>query len=68
MTYPKDWPRCPVCNDFALDGHITCGRVECNESGQRNKRADEYIAHVQEFARRGKAAQDAVNKEIEKSK
>jgi hypothetical protein len=37
--YPADWPRCPVCDDFALDGHITCGRSECDESGQRNSRS-----------------------------
>jgi len=40
--YPADWPRCPVCDDFALDGHITCGRFECNEGEQRRKRADEH--------------------------
>jgi len=33
--YPSDWPRCPVCDDFALDGHITCGRLQCNEQEQR---------------------------------
>jgi hypothetical protein len=37
--YPPDWPRCPACDDFALDGHITCGRAECDESGQREIRA-----------------------------
>ena len=31
MNYPKDWPRCPRCGDYALDGHITCGQLECNE-------------------------------------
>lgn len=30
MSYPADWPRCPVCGDFALDGKRTCGRVECS--------------------------------------
>lgn len=32
--YPPDWPRCR-CGDFALDGHLTCGRVECDESDAR---------------------------------
>jgi hypothetical protein len=27
--YPDDWPRCPVCGDFALDGKRTCGRLAC---------------------------------------
>jgi hypothetical protein len=39
MTYPTDWPRCPVCGDFALDGHVTCGRAECNESREREARS-----------------------------
>ena len=38
MIYPKDWPRCPLCGDFALDGHITCGSVECNEGEARRER------------------------------
>lgn len=33
--YPADWPRCPSCGDFALDGHITCGRLECQEANYR---------------------------------
>lgn len=33
--YPADWPRCPSCGDFALDGHITCGRLECQEASYR---------------------------------
>lgn len=36
--YPPDWPRCPVCDEPALDGHITCGSVGCDEGGQRNER------------------------------
>lgn len=28
--YPDNWPRC-TCGDFALDGKVTCGRVECAE-------------------------------------
>jgi hypothetical protein len=42
--YPDDWPRCPGCGDFALDGHITCGRAQCNERGQRDAQADAYRA------------------------
>jgi hypothetical protein len=34
--YPPDWPRCH-CGDHALDGHLTCGRVECDESGSRSR-------------------------------
>lgn len=38
MNYPQNWPRCPVCGDFALDGHITCGHFNCNEGkARRNK-------------------------------
>ena len=34
-VYPPDWPRCPVCGDYALDGHITCGKAKCDEAEQR---------------------------------
>ena len=44
--YPKDWPRCPKCADFALDGHITCGRLECNEHEARRQRdAERWAIH-----------------------
>jgi len=33
--YPPGWPLCPVCGRPALDGHITCGRAECNEGAHR---------------------------------
>jgi hypothetical protein len=26
-----------VCGDFALDGHITCGRARCQEGAQRHR-------------------------------
>ena len=29
--YPANWPRCVYCGDYAMDGHLTCGRVQCNE-------------------------------------
>lgn len=34
--YPANWPRCPGCGEPALDGHITCGNVACNEGAHRN--------------------------------
>ena len=30
--YPPDWPRCPNCGDYALDGKLTCGRWQCQEA------------------------------------
>lgn len=33
--YPQGWPSCPACGWPAMDGHITCGRLECNEGGRR---------------------------------
>jgi len=41
-AFPDNWPRCPGCGDYALDGHITCGRAECNEGKWRRRQADEY--------------------------
>lgn len=38
--YPRDWPKCVRCDDFALDGHLTCGRVECDEGRARDERAE----------------------------
>lgn len=37
-AYPENWPRCPICGDFAMDGHITCGKFECNEGDARRER------------------------------
>jgi hypothetical protein len=42
MRYPLNWPQCPICDDYALDGHITCGRVQCDEGEQRRKQAANY--------------------------
>jgi hypothetical protein len=39
MGYPANWPQCPKCGEPALDGHITCGSVECNESEKRLRRS-----------------------------
>ena len=33
--YPLNWPKCPNCGLPAMDGHVTCGRVECNEGSHR---------------------------------
>lgn len=42
--YPENWPRYPTCGDFALDGHITCGRLQCNEAETRNDWMADQIA------------------------
>lgn len=39
--YPTDWPRCPTCGDYAMDGHLTCGRLACDEAGRRDERLDD---------------------------
>lgn len=36
--YPSTWPKCPSCGKPALDGHITCGSVLCNEARAREAR------------------------------
>jgi hypothetical protein len=30
--YPAGWPSCPGCGEPALDGKVTCGRVQCGSS------------------------------------
>ena len=40
--YPNNWPRCVSCGDFALDGHLTCGRAGCDEGGSRERRDELY--------------------------
>jgi hypothetical protein len=37
--YPPDWPKCPSCGEPALDGHLTCGELQCDEAGQRNSQS-----------------------------
>jgi len=45
MTYPSEWPRCPSCGDFALDGHLTCGRATCDERAARDSRVlNQWVA------------------------
>ncbi len=34
LGYPAGWPSC-TCGLPVLDGHLTCGKVECDESGAR---------------------------------
>lgn len=38
--YPPDWPKCH-CGDPVLDGHLTCGQLQCDERGQRDRRIDQ---------------------------
>jgi len=40
--YPANWPRCPQCGDYAMDGHITCNRLECDEQFWRDVRTAEW--------------------------
>jgi hypothetical protein len=32
-----DWPRCPNCGDYALDGQAICGRTWCEETRRREQ-------------------------------
>lgn len=34
-VYPPGWPKCPACEEPALDGHVTCGKIGCDEAGRR---------------------------------
>ena len=36
MTVTMSDQRCLFCSDRALDGHLTCGRVQCSESAARD--------------------------------
>lgn len=39
--YPPGWPKCPHCQDYALDGKVTCGRALCRlQEMQKKDRAD----------------------------
>lgn len=42
--YPPDWPKCPHCDDPALDGKATCGRVACVRAAKAADRA--AVAHL----------------------
>jgi len=67
-AFPDNWPRCPGCGDYALDGHITCGRVECNEAKWRRRHADEFYKGV-DFVRTAfpRGAYQLTEQEIKKS-
>lgn len=39
--YPESWPKCPGFGDFALDGHLTCGKLQCGEAVARRNQAVE---------------------------
>lgn len=39
--YPDSWPKCPACGDFSLDGHLTCGKLQCNEAAARRTQVRE---------------------------
>ncbi len=41
--YPMGWPKCPNCGEPALDGHITCGSVLCDEGRHRREQAAKYV-------------------------
>lgn len=54
MSYPENWPRCPKCGDYAMDGHITCGRRECDEGETRRKRSDDDLyRRMRDYGRGG---------------
>lgn len=53
FNYPAFWPRCVFCGDFALDGHLTCGRATCNEREARDRRAD-HIRQQRESSTNGR--------------
>lgn len=37
--YPPGWPSCAAgCGLPAMDGHATCGQVNCNEAAHRGRR------------------------------
>lgn len=52
-AYPDGWPRCVSCGDAALDGHLTCGRVECDEGRARLEQERVLEEHGEQEAERG---------------
>lgn len=44
--YPSDWPRCVRCDLPALDAHLTCGSVECDESGARYREQRDWLINL----------------------
>jgi hypothetical protein len=45
-----DWPRCPNCGDYALDGQATCGRPWCEKVLQQEQRENRGFEHPCERA------------------
>jgi hypothetical protein len=41
--YPQGWPRC-TCGLPVMDGHLTCGKLECDEAGARARLDAAYAA------------------------
>ena len=37
-AYPPGWSKCATCDLPAMDGHLTCGRLECDERTARQRR------------------------------
>ena len=61
-----DAPRC-ACGDPVLDGHLTCGRLECDEGRTRRAIASAWITGADPltgFVQRGREAQAAVDAAI----
>jgi hypothetical protein len=46
--YPPNWPRCPVCGEPAMDGHLPCGGVTYGEAEQRDRMADGWRQRAEE--------------------
>jgi hypothetical protein len=46
FNYPANWPRC-ACGRPVLDGHLTCGRVECDEGAARQAQAEQHFPNVE---------------------
>ena len=57
--YPNAWPLCS-CGRPVLDGHLTCGRIECDESGARWRAREmlrpEDVAALEDVLNRRRAA------------
>jgi hypothetical protein len=69
LGYPEGWPSCAGgCGRPALDGHLTCGELPCDESAARDAIQRAYAATVarnRDHARREKRSLDVVNDDRE---
>ena len=50
--HSTDWPRCPNCGDYALDGQATCGRSWCDEVCGREQRGESGVERIHVSGRR----------------